>query len=224
VVSVSEDTVEQATIEWFEDLGYAYLAGPGIAPGEPGAERDSSGDVVLQGWLTAAIDRLNPTIPPAAREDALRKVVRVEGPSLIQANRLSHRMLVAGVDVEYPRGDGTIAGDLVRLVDFQNPDNNDWHVVNQFTVTEGTRTRRADVVVFVNGLPIGLLELKNAADDKAGIWSAYKQLQTYKEEIDHPGQGSRRGGEARRGDEPLGGGAGVLRRAGRQRERRAGDG
>ena len=182
-MSVTESTVEQAAIDWFEELGYAYLAGPSIAPGEPGAERDSYGDVVLQGWLTAAIDRLNPTIPPAAREDALRKVVRVEGPSLIQANRLFHRMLVAGVDVEYPRGDGTIAGDLVRLVDFQNPDSNDWHVVNQFTVTEGTRTRRADVVVFVNGLPIGLLELKNAADDKAGIWSAYKQLQTYKEEI-----------------------------------------
>jgi type I restriction enzyme, R subunit len=182
-VTVNEDTVEQAAIEWFEELGYAYLAGPSIAPGEPGAERDSYGDVVLQSWLTAAIDRLSPTIPRHAREDALRKVLRVEGPSLIQTNRLFHKMLVAGVDVEYPRGDGTIAGDHVRLVDFDNPDNNDWHVVNQFTVTEGTHTRRADVMVFVNGLPLAVLELKNAAHEQADIWSAYKQLQTYKEQI-----------------------------------------
>jgi type I restriction enzyme, R subunit len=182
-LTITEDTVEQATIEWFEDLGYAYLAGPSIAPGEAGAERDSYGDVVLQSWLTAAIDRLNPAIPAAAREDALRKVLRVEGPSLIQANRLFHKMLVAGVDVEYPRNDGSIAGDHVWLVDFENPDNNDWHVVNQFTVTEGTHTRRADLVVFLNGLPIAVFELKNAAGEQADIWTAYKQLQTYKEQI-----------------------------------------
>jgi type I restriction enzyme, R subunit len=182
-MSVTEDTVEQAAIEWFEELGYAYLAGPSIAPGEPGAERDSYGDVILKSWLTAAIDRLNPNIPAAAREDALRKVLRVEGPSLVQINRLFHRMLAAGVDVEYPRGDGTIAGDHVRLVDFENPDNNDWHVVNQFTVQEGTHTRRADIVVFVNGMALAVLELKNAAQEQADIWSAYKQLQTYKDEI-----------------------------------------
>ena len=182
-MTVTEDTVEQAAIEWFEDLGYAHLAGPSIAPGEPGAERDSYGDVVLQSWLTAAIDRLNPEIPAPARGDALRKVLRVEGPSLVQANRVFHRMLVAGVDVEYRRADGTIKYDHVQLLDFDNPDTNDWHVVNQFTVTEGTHTRRPDIVVFVNGLPIAILELKNAAQEQADIWSAYKQLQTYKEEI-----------------------------------------
>jgi type I restriction enzyme R subunit len=182
-MTVTEDTVEQAAIEWFEELGYAYLAGPGIAPGEPGAERDSYGDVVLQSWLTSAIDRLNPSIPPAAREDALRKVLRVEGLSLIQANRLLHKMLIAGVAVEYRRSDGGIKYDQVRLIDFENPENNDWHVVNQFTVAEGTHTRRADIVVFINGLPIAVLELKNAAQEQADIWSAYKQLQTYKEQI-----------------------------------------
>jgi type I restriction enzyme R subunit len=182
MTTVSEDTVEQAAIEWFEELGYAYLAGPSIAPGEPGAERDSYGDVVLKSWLTAAIDRLNPTMPAAAREDALRKVLQVEGPSLIQTNRLFHKMLVAGVDVEYRRPDGTIKYDHVRLVDFDSPGNNDWHVVNQFTVTEGTHTRRADIVVVVNGLPLAVLELKNAAHEQADIWSAYKQLQTYKEQ------------------------------------------
>jgi type I restriction enzyme R subunit len=182
-MSINENTVEQAAIEWFEELGYAYLAGPSIAPGEPGAERDSYGDVVLRGWLTDAINRLNPAMPAAARDDALRKVLRVEGASLIQANQNFHRMLVAGVDVEYPRGDGSIAGDHAWLIDFENPGNNDWHVVNQFTVTEGTHTRRADVVVFVNGLPLAVLELKTAAHGQADIWSAYRQLQTYKEEI-----------------------------------------
>ncbi len=182
-VSISEDTVEQAAVEWFQELGYAHLAGTSVAPGESDAERDSYGDVVLKTRLKDAIDRLNPEIPEDAREDALRKVLLVEGPSLVQANRLFHRMLVAGVNVEYPRGDGTIKYDQVRLVDFDQPDDNDWLVVNQFTVTEGTRTRRADVVVFLNGLPIGLLELKNAAAEQVDIWSAYKQLQTYKDEI-----------------------------------------
>ena len=182
-MSITEDTVEQAAIEWFEGLGYTYIAGPEIAPGEPDAERDSFGDVVLQRFLREAISRLNPTIPSDAQEEALRKVLRVEGPSLIQTNRIFHKMLVAGVDVEYPREDGSIAGDHVRLVDFDNPDNNEWHVVNQFTVIEGTHNRRPDVVVFINGLPLAIIELKNAADEQADIWSAYKQLETYKKEI-----------------------------------------
>ena len=182
-MTVSEDTVEQAAIEWFEALGYAYLAGPSIAPGEPGAERDSYADVVLQGWLSNAITRLNPTMPAAAKEDALRRVLRVEGPSLIAANRQFHHMLVAGVDVEYRRPDGSIASDHARLIDFETPDNNDWLVVNQFTVTEGTKTRRPDLVLFVNGLPLAVVELKNAANEGATMWSAYDQLQTYKSEI-----------------------------------------
>jgi len=151
-MTVTEDTVEQATIEWFEELGYAYVSGLSIAPGEPGAERDSYGHVVLESWLAASVTRLNPAMPAAAREDALRRVLRVEGPSLIAANRQFHHMLVAGVDVEYRRPDGSIASDHAHLVDFERPENNDWLVVNQFTVTEGTKTRRPDVVVFVNGL------------------------------------------------------------------------
>ena len=182
-MTLTEDTVEQAAIEWFEALGYAYLAGPSIAPGEPGAERDSYADVVLQGWLSNAITRLNPTMPAAAKEDALRRVLRVEGPSLIAANRQFHHMLVAGVDVEYRRPDGSIASDHARLIDFETPDNNDWLVVNQFTVTEGTKTRRPDLVLFVNGLPLAVVELKNAANEGAPMWSAYDQLQTYKSEI-----------------------------------------
>jgi len=182
-MAVTEDTVEQAAIEWFEELGYAYLAGPSIAPGEPGAERGSYADVVLQSWLTAAINRLNPTMPAAAREDALRRVLRVEGPSLIAANWQFHHMLVAGVDVEYRRADGSIASDHAQLADFEDPDNNDWLVVNQFTVKEGANTRRPDVVIFVNGLPLAVVELKNAVSEGASIWAAYEQLQTYKDEI-----------------------------------------
>jgi type I restriction enzyme R subunit len=147
--------------------------------------------------LRAAIRRLNPAIPEEAREEALRKVLRVGTPALTQTNRAFHRMLRDGVPVEYPRPDGSIAGDHVRLVDFGAVRANDWLAVNQFTVIEGAGSspsgrgggegigahRRPDIVVFVNGLPLGLIELKNAADEDATIWSAYAQLQTYKAEI-----------------------------------------
>ena len=170
-------------VVWFELLGYAVGHGPHLAPGEPAAERDSFGEVVLVGRLREAIRRLNPAIPEEAREEALRKVLRVGTPSLTQTNRAFHRMLRDGVPVEYPRPDGSIAGDHVRLVDFGDVRANDWLAVNQFTVIEGQHNRRPDIVVFVNGLPLGLIELKNAADEDATIWSAYAQLQTYKAEI-----------------------------------------
>ncbi len=178
-----ENDVELAALDWFQSSGYAIRHGPHIAPGEPSAERDSFGEVVLVGRLRAAIRRLNPAIPEEAREEALRKVLRVGTPSLTQTNRAFHRMLRDGVPVEYPRPDGSIAGDHVRLVDFGDVRANDWLAVNQFTVIEGQHNRRPDIVVFVNGLPLGLIELKNAADEDATIWSAYAQLQTYKAEI-----------------------------------------
>ncbi len=181
--TLNESIVEDAALEWFGELGYAVGHGPHLAPGEPAAERDSFGEVVLVGRLREAIRRLNPAIPEEAREEALRKVLRVGTPSLTQTNRAFHRMLRDGVPVEYPRPDGSIAGDHVRLVDFGEVRANDWLAVNQFTVIEGQHNRRPDIVVFVNGLPLGLIELKNAADEDATIWSAYAQLQTYKAEI-----------------------------------------
>ena len=181
--NMTESMVEDAALEWFGELGYALGHGPHIAPDEKAAERDSFGDVVLVGRLREAIRRLNPSIPEEAREDALRKVLRVATPSLVQTNRAFHLMLRDGVPVEYPRPDGSIAGDHVRLVDFADVLANDWFVVNQFTVIEGQHNRRPDIVVFINGLPLGLIELKNAADEDATIWSAYAQLQTYKAEI-----------------------------------------
>jgi type I restriction enzyme R subunit len=182
-VSLNESLVEAAALEWFGELGYAVEHGPHLAPGEPSAERDSFGEVVLGGRVRSAIRRLNPAIPEEAREEALRKVMRVGTPSLAQTNRAFHRMLRDGVPVEYPRSDGSIAGDHVRLVDFGDVRANDWLAVNQFTVIEGQHKRRPDIVVFLNGLPLSLIELKNASDVEATIWSAYAQLQTYKAEI-----------------------------------------
>ncbi|MCB1674937.1 MAG: type I restriction endonuclease subunit R, partial [Halioglobus sp.] len=182
-MSLNESMVEDATLDWFKQLGFAVGHGPQMAPGEPATERDSFGDVVLVARLRDAIQRLNPAIPADAREEALRKVLRVGTPSLTQTNRAFHRLLRDGVPVEYSRPDGSIAGDHVRLVDFDDVLANNWLVVNQFTVIEGQHNRRPDIVVFLNGLPLGLIELKNAADEDATIWTAYAQLQTYKAEI-----------------------------------------
>ncbi len=182
-MTLNESIVENAALEWFGDLGYAIGTGPDIAPGEPAAERSSFSDVILMSRLQDAIRRLNPQIPPEAQEEALRKVVRLDTASFIGNNRAFHKMLRDGVEVEYSRLDGSIAGDRVRLVDFGRPAANDWFAVNQFTVIESQHNRRPDVVIFVNGLPLAIIELKNAADAEATIWSAYSQLQTYKSEI-----------------------------------------
>jgi type I restriction enzyme R subunit len=182
-MTFNEATVEDAALTWFGELGYAVAHGPHLAPGEPASERDGFADVVLVGRLREAIQRLNPAIPDETREEALRKVLRLATPSLTQTNRAFHKMLRDGVEVEYARPDGTIAGDHVRLVDFEAVGTNDWLAVNQYAVIEGQHHRRPDVVVFVNGLPLGIIELKNAADEEATIWTAYDQLRTYKAEI-----------------------------------------
>lgn len=182
-MSLRESNVEEAALTWFGELGYECAHGPHVAPGEAMAERESFADVVLVVRLRSAMGRINPAIPEEAREEALRKVLRLATPSLAQSNHAFHEMLRNGVAVEYPRADGSIAGDRVRLVDFEEVSSNDWLVMNQFTVIEGQNNRRADVAIFVNGLPLALIELKNAGDEGATIWSAYSQLQTYKAEI-----------------------------------------
>lgn len=182
-MSLNESHIEEATLEWLGELGYAIGHGPDMAPGESAAERESFSDVVLKGRLREAIHRLNPAIPAEAQEEALRKVLRHETTSLIGNNRAFHHHLRDGVPVEYKRSDGSIAGDRVRLVDFADPAANDWLALNQFTVIEGQHNRRPDVILFLNGLPLAVIELKNAADEEATIWSAFSQLQTYKVEI-----------------------------------------
>jgi len=181
----TESVVEDAALAWLEGLGYAVLHGPDIAVGMLAAERSDPNyrDVVLEGRLRQALARLNPDLPAEALEDAYRKLTRTDAPSLLERNRAAHRMLVDGVTVEYRRKDGSIAGAQARVLDFAAPDNNDWLAVNQFTVADGQHTRRPDVVLFVNGLPLAVIELKNPADENATIWSAYQQFQTYQAQI-----------------------------------------
>jgi type I restriction enzyme, R subunit len=182
-VQLNESTIEAAALTWFRELDFKITHAPHLAPGEIATERKSFGDVILVGRLRDAIGRLNPAIPEDAREEALRKVLRHDAPSLIANNRAFHRMLRDGVPVEYRRDDGSIAGDHVRLIDFDNPDANDWLAVNQFTVIEGQHNRRPDIVIFVNGLPLGIIELKIPEDTDKWFAVAYNQIQTYKQEI-----------------------------------------
>ena len=177
----TESVVEEAALAWLEALGWSVLHGPDIAVGEPGAARTDPNyrDVIIEGRLRQALKRLNPDLPPEALEDAYRKLTRVDAPSLVERNRAVHRMLVDGVTVEYRRREGSIAGAQARVIDFEVTANNDWAAVNQFTVSEGQHTRRPDMVVFVNGLPLAVIELKNSAAENATVWSAFQQLQTY---------------------------------------------
>ncbi|HKX45838.1 MAG TPA: type I restriction endonuclease subunit R [Planctomycetota bacterium] len=181
----TESVVEDAALAWLEALGYAVLHGPDIAAGEPGAERSDPNyrDVLLERRLRQALVRLNPDLPPDALDDAYRKLARVHAPSLVERNRAVHRMLVDGVAVEYRRKDGSIAGAQARLIDFDAPASNDWLAVNQFTLSEGQHTRRPDVVLFVNGLAVAVIELKNPADENATVWSAFQQLLTYQAQV-----------------------------------------
>jgi len=181
----TESVVEEAALDWLTSLGYGVLHGPQIAAGEPAAERSDSGyrDVVLESRLRTALRRLNPDLPPEALEDAHRKLMHLDAPSLIERNRAVHRMLVDGINVEFRRKDGSIAGAQARVIDFDDPEQNDWLAVNQFTVAEGQHLRRPDIVLFVNGLPLAVIELKNAADEGADVWAAFRQLQTYQAQI-----------------------------------------
>ena len=149
----------------------------------PNAATPSYRDVLLEQRLRQALVRLNPDLSPEALDDAYRKLTRVDAPSLVERNRAVHRMLVDGVTVEYRRKDGSIAGAQARVIDFDAPANNDWLAVNQFTVSEGQHTRRPDVVLFVNGLPLAVIELKNPGDENATVWSAFHQLQTYQAQV-----------------------------------------
>jgi type I restriction enzyme R subunit len=186
----TESTVEDAALAWFESLGYTVKAGPDIAPDMPAAERRDYGEVVLAQRLRDALARLNPDLPAEALEDAFRKLTQPEGADLMQRNRALHRLLADGVTVEYRTREGEVRGAQARVLDFDDPAGNDWLAVNQFSVTDlpagqagNKHSRRPDIVLFVNGLPLAVLELKNAADEDATIWTAFQQLQTYQAEI-----------------------------------------
>ena len=181
--SLSESTVEAVALDWLASLGWTVLHGPDIAPDTPTAERSDYDDVVLHGRVRSALARLNPDLPDDALDDAVRRLTRPAGPTLEARNRDFHRMLVAGVTVEYSDAEGRIRGGQVRVLDFGDPEGNDWLAVNQFTVVENRHERRPDIVLFVNGLPLAVIELKNPADENATIHTAFQQLQTYRAEI-----------------------------------------
>jgi type I restriction enzyme R subunit len=179
---MTEDQLEQETLQWLASTGYTPVYGLDIAPDGGSPERSDYRQVLLVGRLRDAINRLNPLVPLAAREDALQQVLNLDTPVLLSANRAFHRLLTNGVPVEYQQNNET-RGDFVRLIDFADVTANEWLAVNQFSIKGPKHTRRPDIILFVNGLPLVLLELKNPADVKADVWQAYDQIQTYKEQI-----------------------------------------
>ena len=179
MTKLTESAIEEWALELLQAQGYGYFSGPEIAPDGERPLRASLGDCVLEGPLQAAVDRLNPHIPASAREEAVRQVRRVSAPELVAANEAFHRLLTEGVPVCFRR-DGEERGERVRLVDFDTPGNNEFLAVNQFTVIENRENKRPDIVLFVNGLPLVVIELKNAADERATMAAAFRQLQTYK--------------------------------------------
>jgi type I restriction enzyme, R subunit len=179
--SITESDVEQICLRYLSELGYLYLSGPEISPDGLFQEREYS-DVLLTNRLREAVDRINPVIPPDAREEAVKKVLRVSSSHLVIDNELFHKYLTEGVDVEFRKGDG-IRGDKVCLVDFNNPENNEFLAINQFTIIENNSNKRPDIILFVNGLPLIVIELKNPIDTNATVKTAFNQLQTYKQVI-----------------------------------------
>ena len=180
--SITEDEIEQYQLQLLQTLGYAYSNGYNVQPEGKQQERESFGDVILIDRLTRSISRINPTIPPNARQQAVREIFNIASPDLLNNNEIFHRYLTEGITVEYQK-DGDTRGEQVWLIDWKNLENNEFLAVNQFTVIEDNHNRRPDLVLFINGLPLVIVELKNAADEKANLNAAYNQLQTYKREI-----------------------------------------
>lgn len=179
---ITEDHVELQSIEWFKDLGYNYACGYDIAPDGETPERADYRSVTLKDRVLSSLKRLNPEIPQSAIDAAFAQLVNPNIPALMSCNRQVHSWITKGVKVTYHEGNQEV-GKQLKVIDFENPENNDWLVVNQFRIHGVKQNRRPDVLVFLNGLPLGVIELKNVADAKADIWAAYNQLQTYKTDI-----------------------------------------
>jgi len=180
---ITEDQLEQLAIQWFQDTGWSYVNGKVISPEGEAPEREDFRAVVLKGRLAEAVGRLNPKLPADAVAEVVHVVLTPEHPSLVRNNRAFHRLLMQGVKAEFTNAAGEKEVDHAQLIDFHDAGRNDFLVVNQLTVTGTKKPRRPDLVCFVNGLPLGVIELKNPADTQADVWKAFSQLQTYKEEI-----------------------------------------
>jgi type I restriction enzyme, R subunit len=179
----TESHVEEAALAWLESLGWFVVHGPEIAPGEHGAERADYREVILAGRLRSALRSLNPQLSDDAIHEVFRKLTNPEGSTLEMRNRAFHRMLVNGVTTENRTTDGEIRGVQAKVIDYERIDANDFLAVNQFTIVENNIERRPDIILFVNGLPLYVIELKNAADEQADIWKAFNQVQTYRKQL-----------------------------------------
>ncbi|MEZ5495539.1 MAG: HsdR family type I site-specific deoxyribonuclease [Gammaproteobacteria bacterium] len=176
---ITENTIEDFAIKLLEHLGYEYIYAPSIAHDGENPERSSYEEILLTHRMAEAVRRINPTVPPAVQEEAIKEIQRIHSPELLTNNESFHRLLTEGIKVSYQK-DGQQRGDLVWLIDFNTPENNDFIVANQFTVVEDGVNKRPDVILFVNGIPLVVIELKNAADENATIKSAFRQIETYK--------------------------------------------
>ena len=179
---LTESAIETLAIERLQSLGYSYVYAPDIAPDATTPERESFAEILLLSRLCNAVARINPTVPAAALEEAIKTIQRIGSPELLANNEMFHRFLTEGIKVSYQKN-GNTRGDLVWLIDFDNPDNNEFVVANQFTIIENNQNKRPDIILFVNGLPLVVIELKNATDENATIQSAYQQISTYKATI-----------------------------------------
>ena len=179
---MNEQQLEYLCIGWFQETGWRFVHGPDIAPDGANPERADYRQVILRDRLLAALTRINPHIPTVALEQAVHIMQTISEPQAVVRNRSFHRLLLSGVAVEFSAGDEKKT-DLVHLIDFANPQHNEFLVINQFTVTGTKQPRRPDLVAFINGLPLAVIELKNPANEQTDVWDAFNQLQTYKDEI-----------------------------------------
>lgn len=182
MTSITEDTLEQQAMLWFNEINYDVVLGPNIAPEAPNEERKDYSEVVLVERARSAIQRINPRVTVEALDETIRQVLLFDIANPILQNKRCHQLITNGVDIQYQTKDGN-KSDNIKLIDFENPVNNEFVVINQFTIIENKNNRRPDLIVFVNGLPLALIELKNIADSNTDIWDAFNQIQTYKKEI-----------------------------------------
>lgn len=183
--NLTEDKIEQLSINFLKELGYSYIHGPDIAHDGNSPERSSYEEIILTSRLRQTLARINPTIPADSREEAIKEMQRISSPEVIANNESFHRILTEGIKVSYQK-EGHQRGDLVWLVDFNNPENNEFLVINQYTIVENAHNKRPDIILFVNGIPLVVMELKNPTNESATLKSAYQQLDTYKKNHSRP--------------------------------------
>jgi type I restriction enzyme R subunit len=183
MTQLTEQDIENVTLDEFQELGYKIIHGPDIAPDSDNPKRKKWDDVILEDDLRQAIENLNPKLPDEAVEEAIKKVKRLNSKQLIKNNEQFHTFLIEGIPLEYRAKNGKITSDYIKILDFKNPRNNEYKAIDQFTIIENNKHRRPDIIIFINGLPLAIAELKNPSSESADLNSAYKQIQTYKEEI-----------------------------------------